>query len=142
MDTKEKKISRNGYGNDLPEVLTKKRTSETPEILLDKQKGKILFSGRSLPEDARGFYRKIKDWLCWYAKDPKPGTQVSFTMEYFNTASSKMILEILDLIKQIETKDPELTIDWYYLVDDEDMLEAGEDFADMANLDFNFVCYE
>ncbi len=117
-------------------------TSETPEVILNKDKGYIKFSGRSLPEDAKSFYKKIQDWISSYAEKPKKGTKIIFVFEYFNTASSKMILEILDIIKIIESKDEKLTIEWHYLEDDEDMLEAGEDFADIADLKFSFISYE
>ncbi len=119
-----------------------KGTSETPEVMLDKVNGAIKFSGRSLPEDAKSFYNPIKEWLSQYAQNPKKGTHAIFAYEYFNTASSKMILEMLDILKQVESKDDQLKIDWYYLEDDEDMLEAGEDFAEIADLKFEFISYE
>ncbi len=117
-------------------------TSETPEVILNKDKGYIKFSGRSLPEDAKSFYKKIIDWVSSYVERPKKGTRVIFVFEYFNTASSKMILEILDIIKTMESKDSNLKIEWHYLEDDEDMREAGEDFAEIANLKFDFISYE
>jgi len=119
-----------------------KGTSETPEVMLDKANGVIKFSGRSLPEDAKSFYKPIKDWIKRYSENPKKGTHAIFAFEYFNTASSKMILEMLDLLKIAESKDDQLKIDWYYLEDDEDMLEAGEDFAEIADLKFEYVSYE
>lgn len=119
-----------------------KGTNETPEILLDRKKGFMKFSGRSLPENAKAFYSEIKDWVHWYAQDPLQGTHVVFVFDYFNTASSKMILEVLDIIKTIEEKDNTLVIDWHYLADDDDMMEAGEDFAEIAELKFNFYSYE
>jgi len=119
-----------------------KGTSETPEVALDKTNGTIKLSGRSLPEDARSFYKNIVYWLNKYAEDPKQGTHAVFVFEYFNTASSKMILELLDILKEIEAKDENLKIDWHYMEDDDDMLEAGEDFAEIAYLTFNYISYE
>lgn len=119
-----------------------KGSSETPEVLLDKNKGEIKFSGRSLPENAKGFYKPIKDWLNNYTENPLEQTHAVFAYEYFNTASSKMILEMLDILKLLEDKGGQVKIEWYYLEDDEDMLEAGEDFAEIADLKFEFVSYE
>jgi len=119
-----------------------KGTSETPEVALDKTNGTIKLSGRSLPEDAKSFYKNIVYWLNKYAEDPKQGTHAVFVFEYFNTASSKMILELLDILKEIEAKDENLKIDWHYMEDDDDMLEAGEDFAEIAYLTFNYISYE
>ena len=119
-----------------------KGTSETPEVKLDRIKGEIKFSGRSLPEDAKSFYKPIKNWLSLYIENPVKGTHAIFAYEYFNTASSKIILEMLDLLKLAELKDDQLKIEWHYLEDDDDMLEAGEDFAEIADLEFDFVSYK
>ncbi len=123
-------------------VLSLKGTSETPEIALDLNKGVLKFSGRSLPEDAKSFYKEILEWIIFYAKNPKKGTRAIFAFDYFNTASSKMILEILDILKVIEAKDDSMKIEWHYLEDDEDMHEAGEDFAEIADLKFEYFSYE
>jgi hypothetical protein len=117
-------------------------TSETPGITLDKNKGEIKFSGRSMPEDAKSFYQPLKQWILNYSKDPQPGTHVIFAYEYFNTASSKMIMELVECVKAIMEKDPDMRVEWHYLEDDDDMLEAGEDYSDITGLDFEFFSYE
>ena len=57
---------------------------------------KFLFSGKSLPEDVKEFYDPILSWLKEYKNDPNEETTFVMRMEYFNTASSKMILEMFD----------------------------------------------
>ena len=117
-------------------------TSENPEIQLNKNNGEIKFSGRSMPEDAKGFYNPLKEWIKNYSNDPKQGTKVIFAYEYFNTASSKMIMELIETVKMIGEKDPDLRVEWHYLEDDDDMLEAGEDYSDITGLDFEYFSYE
>jgi len=63
-------------------------------------------------------------------------------MEYFNTASSKMLLEIFELFKNLHDSGNKVTVDWYYQEDDEDMQDAGEDYADIVELPFNFISYQ
>ena len=46
---------------------------------------------------------------------------VQVQLEYFNTSSSKCLL---DLFKKLEALDS-LSVHWYFDSDDEDMLEAG-----------------
>jgi hypothetical protein len=116
-------------------------TNDTPEIELNKREGFIKFSGRSLPENPKNFYEPIKDWLNFYLENPPKTTHVVFAFDYFNTASSKMIMEIIDLVKNVEKKNSELTIDWHYQEDDEDMLEAGEDFAEVTMTTIYFHPY-
>jgi len=116
-------------------------TNETPEIILNKKEGIIKFSGRSLPENPKNFYDPVKHWLSGYGENPAKSTHVTFAFDYFNTASSKMIMEIIDLIKNVEKKNSTLTIDWHYQQDDEDMLEAGEDFAEVTMTTIYFHPY-
>ncbi len=116
---------------------------DSPEVLLDKKGGLIKLTGRSLPEDAKNFYKPIMDWIASYANSTKINTRVIFQYEYINSSSSKMILELLDLIKQVFEKEKEdlLYVEWRYLDEDDDMLEAGEDFEERAGINFNFVKY-
>ena len=74
------------------EILNLKGTEDTPTIILDKKNGIFEISGRSLPEDSAEFSRPVIDWINGYAKEANPATEFVFKLEYFNTASSKLIL--------------------------------------------------
>ncbi len=122
-----------------------KGTIDSPEVLLDKQKGLITLSGRSLPENPKQFYKPIMDWIENYSRSGLVKTSVIFQFEYINSSSSKMLLEILDLIKEVfekENRKDLLYIEWRYLEEDIDMLEAGEDFEDWVDLNFHFSSYK
>ena len=123
------------------EIINIDGTTESPEISLNAREGIIRFSGRSLPENPKTFYSPIKEWLTEYTKNPAPSTNVSFMFDYFNTASSKLIMEIIDVIKTVEEKNSNLIIDWHYQEDDEDMLEAGEDFEAVTGVSFKYISY-
>jgi hypothetical protein len=124
------------------EILSIKGTQETPEILFDKAGGIFSISGKSLPEDVKDFYNPVINWIEEYSKSPNPETLLKVKMEYFNTASSKMILEIFELFKALLDAGHPVTIDWYYQEDDEDMQDAGEDYADILEVPFNFISYQ
>ena len=119
-----------------------KGSAETPEVILNKNEGEIKFSGRSMPEDAKSFYLPLIEWIEKYAESPAPGTHVVFEYEYFNTASSKMIMEIIEEVKKIGDKDKQLKVEWHYLEDDDDMLEAGEDYEEMTGVTFEYMSYD
>lgn len=124
------------------DVFIKKGSQETPEIHLDPQTGIFNISGKSLPEDVKEFYHPVIKWLEGYIEDPKPETLLKVKMDYFNTASSKMILEIFELIKTLHDNGNKLTIEWYYQEDDEDMQDAGQDYADIVEVPFQLICYQ
>ena len=41
-------------------------------------------------------------------------------------------------LSKIEDSGKTITINWYYEEGDDDMMEAGEDYSDLLDLDFNF----
>jgi hypothetical protein len=112
-------------------------TEDTPKIILDKASGIFEISGRSLPEDSAEFYEPVLNWLESYGSQANPKTVFNFKLEYFNTASSKLILDILSKLEEIQG----VNIAWYYHEDDEDMQEAGEEFSELVELPFEFKTY-
>ena len=112
-------------------------TEDTPHIVLDKDRGVLEISGRSLPEDSAGFYKPVLDWIEAYSKDPNADTTLIFKLEYFNTASAKLILDVLSAVEDISN----MKIMWYYHEDDEDMEEAGQEFSELVAIPFEFKTY-
>lgn len=114
-----------------------------PKVILNQTKDVFYFGGKSLPENAKEFFGKIVAWLDEYGKDPNDETNVVFKMDYFNTASSKRILDVLEKLEDIhESGKSKVSIDWYYLEMDEDMLEAGREYANIVDVPFNLHGYE
>ena len=112
-------------------------TEDTPGVRLDAANDIFEISGRSLPEDVVKFYKPILDWLEEYGKAPNPTTVFDFKLSYFNTASSKIILDILMKLEGIAN----ISIKWHYPSDDEDMMEAGEEYADIVDVPIEMVEY-
>ncbi|MCH1461857.1 MAG: DUF1987 domain-containing protein [Candidatus Poseidonia sp.] len=108
-------------------------TAKTPEIRFDSEANRLLLLGRSIPENAVDFYRPVLDWAQSVSPDAAMTIQVQ--LEYFNTSSSKCLL---DLFKRLESSDS-LEVLWHFDSDDEDMLEAGEDYDHIVSLPFKFV---
>ena len=45
----------------------------------------------------------------------------------------------MDLLKRVEQSAAEATVLWYYEEDDEDMLEAGEDYDAIIDMPFRLI---
>ena len=123
----------------LPLILDK--TQDTPEIILDKAGSKFDFSGNSIPENTKKFFQPVFDWIEEYNKNPNDETVVNFKMIYFNTSSTKSILDIMIQFKELAKNGEMLIINWYFSEQDEDMLEAGEGFSKMVRFPFNYIKY-
>lgn len=116
-------------------------TEDTPKVILDKDNEIMEISGRSLPEDVASFYDPILNWLDEYAEGPNGKTIFNFKLVYFNTASSKLLLDILMKLEEIHEDGNDVLIKWHFPEDDEDMEEAGEEYADIVDVPFEQVPY-
>jgi len=114
-------------------------TPKTPTVRFDGSKGSVEIKGRSIPENSIEFYKPLVDWLEAYAKEAKPQTQVNIQLEYFNTSSSKCILDVFKKLEAIQKINQGVTINWFYDEDDEDMLEAGQDYESIIRIPFKMI---
>jgi hypothetical protein len=114
-------------------------TPKTPTVNFDANAGKIEVKGRSIPENSIEFYKPLVDWLEQYSSSPKPKTEVNIQLEYFNTSSSKCILDVFKKLESIHKSGHEVLINWFYEEDDEDMLEAGEDYQSIIRIPFKMI---
>ena len=121
------------------EVIKIESTPKTPMVHFDQERGHIELRGRSIPENSLEFYKELLEWLEEYGNNPQAKTNVEVQLEYFNTSSSKCLM---DLLKRIEASTDEACINWYYEEEDEDMLEAGEDYDAIIDLPFKLIATE
>jgi hypothetical protein len=112
---------------------------KTPSVKFDGEKGIIEIKGRSIPENSIEFYKPLVDWLEDYKDTPMDKTTVNIQLEYFNTSSSKCILDVFKKLEAIHKAKNEVEINWYYEEDDEDMLEAGEDYESIIRVPFKMI---
>lgn len=114
------------------DVLVRNASFETPAIELDPVKGRLTFTGRSLPEDSATFFRPVLAWIDEYTSHPKSQTDVEINLQYFNTSTSMVLFKIFNKFQDVKG----VTIHWYYDSDDEDGLESGKEFEELSNLTF------
>lgn len=114
-------------------------TTKTPDVNFNAEKGLLEVKGRSIPENSIEFYKPLVDWLEEYAQNPLSKTQVNVHLEYFNTSSSKCILDVFKKLEAIHKNKYDVQINWYYEEDDEDMLEAGEDYESIIRVPFKMI---
>ena len=115
-------------------------SAKTPTVNFDPADGLLELKGRSIPENSIEFYKPLFDWIDSYSDNPKADTTVNIVLEYFNTSSSKCIL---DFFKRLESLNKggktNVTVNWHYEEDDEDMQEAGEDYQAIIDLQVNMI---
>ena len=115
------------------DTITLEESSTPPYILMDSDKGIIEIKGRSIPENSVEFYKPLISWLNDYSLEEMKPTKVKFQLEYFNTSSSKCILDIFKRLEAMYRKGWDISISWCYDEDDEDMYESGEDYQSILS---------
>lgn len=111
-------------------------TTDTPHVFCDSE-GEILMTGRSLPEDPLKVFDQIFKWAEEFTK---PNLLINFKLEYFNTASSKQIFNLIKIfVENPHVKD--IQIKWYYEEGDYDSKETGEHFSHLFKIPFEFIEY-
>jgi len=120
------------------EPFIKEPTIDTPKVVLNAESGVFEISQMSLPEDAVDFYAPIINWLMEYSENPQKETVFNMKLEYFNTASSKQLIQILLLLGNLKGK-TDIKVNWYYKEIDEDMQALGEEYSQIINLPFNLI---
>ena len=113
-------------------------TKKTPKVSFSNE-GRIRISGRSTPEDASKFYDALYVWISEYCKDPNEITTVDIELEYFNSGTSKSLLNILKELVNSVTASHKLIINWYYEEGDDDILERGEYYESILDVKFNYI---
>lgn len=114
-------------------------TEDSPKIILDKENNVFEIAGKSLPEDVLYFYTPVIKWLNEYAEDPLDETVFSFKMEYYNTASSRFLLNIMLVLGDIQKDGHKVFVRWFYPHNDAEIEEGGKDYFSIVNLPHEII---
>lgn len=115
-------------------------TPKTPSIKFSGKTGVLEISGKSIPENSVDFYRPMLNWIDSYSAEPLANTQVKIMLEYFNTSSSKCLLDIFRKLEALKKSGRSaVEVAWHYEDGDEDMMEAGDDYRSLVNLPFQII---
>lgn len=114
-------------------------TGTTPYVFLDPVKGILEMKGRCSPKASVEFYYPIISGIEKCNDRSGDAITANFAFEYFNSSSSKCLFDVLSKLSQFKHAGREVTVNWFYDEDDEDMLESGEDYQALLDIKFNFI---
>ncbi len=116
-----------------------RKAKDTPSIILNPDKKIFEFKGDSWCLDAVDYYRRVISWFNYYFDNHALElTEIEFKFGYINTSSAKQIAVIIDMLKEKMNKH-KIIIRWFYEEGDCDMLEEGQRYADLLQMDFEFI---
>jgi hypothetical protein len=117
------------------------KTRCSPQICMDGDGGVIDLKGESYPENVTAFYAPLFEWLRGYLA-VADNTQLTVNIEllYFNSSSSKLLMDLIDLLDDASLAGKRVVVNWRYDADNDMAEEYGEEFAEeVAHLTFNLV---
>ncbi len=109
-----------------------------PGVNFDFDKGLCELYEESYMEESYQFYKPLLDWLKEYFNH-KHELVFNFKFTYFNTSTSKMIIEILEVLEAKKSGGNTISINWYLPSDDPDMLMEVEDFEHDTGVEINKI---
>jgi hypothetical protein len=117
------------------EKLVIEKTDTTPQIDFDPEQGLLKITGRSIPLNPKRFYEPVLSWIEKYTSQANNSTVLDVYMDYFNTASTFLITDIIrQLVKGLEGRG--LTVNWYHDTGDDDVLEIAGNMESVTGIKF------
>jgi len=117
------------------------KTKTTPEINFKNSTNELTIKGESYPENTSEFYAPVFEWLENYLDEiTNQPVIVNIELVYFNSSSSKVLMDLFDMLEENVEEGKNITVNWLYDEENEMAVEYGEDFMeDLESLPFNLV---
>jgi hypothetical protein len=106
------------------------QTPKTPQIDLNHLTGDLIFSGKSIPENAAKIYEPVLNWVTDYIQNPSPTSNLRLNLDYYNTASSIWLTKIVKVLIRINNPEYVLIIHLYLPIEDYDEMNDFDDIKD------------
>lgn len=120
--------------------LEREKTSNTPYVLIDEEKGYMRLEGECYLEDILNFFTEINDWLEKCLSVSATPLTFDCALEYFNSSTTKLLYNMLRVMDEAAARGKKVTVNWISAHGDEMIIECGEDFREeVEHLEFNMI---
>lgn len=118
-----------------------KRTETSPEVNFNFSDHQLSLTGEAYPENANDFFHPILTGLETYLQSLNDtNIEFNFHLTYFNSAATKMLYSMFELLNDAAFAGNQVTLNWYYDEEDDTSLEFGEGIQqDYKALDFRAI---
>jgi hypothetical protein len=114
-------------------------TKFSPEVLFDKNKGIITFTGKLYPANSTEFFNPIHEMIIDYIQN-HPEITLVFKLTYINSSATKLVLRLFEELSTYYENGKKVQVDWFHDEMDDDMIEVGEDISELVNLPIKIQC--
>ncbi|MBN1251037.1 MAG: DUF1987 domain-containing protein [Bacteroidales bacterium] len=114
-----------------------------PTVDFNYETGICTISGKSYLEDTTIFYLGLLEWLDQYFDEVDKPIEFNVRLSYYNTSSSRSILDIFDILKIYEDNGGTVKVNWYCReIDFEVIKEEVDDYMEESDLKINVIIFE
>lgn len=110
-----------------------------PSVNFNAETGVCEIAGESYMEEAYKFYLPLINWIKEFILNEKRPLIINFKLTYFNTSSSRLIVDILDTLRKLKEDGNQIKVKWYFDPDDPDVKDEVEDFEIESGLDIELI---
>jgi hypothetical protein len=110
------------------------KTFSTPEVVFTPNNHTLMLEGRLIPENAETVFKPIIDWIDNYFANGGDTLKLLFRLYYYNTSSSKRIVNLMRKLDEYAAAGKKINIRWEYEEGDDDCMHDGNDFAKMVKV--------
>jgi hypothetical protein len=114
-------------------------TKFSPEVLFDKNKGIITFTGKLYPANSTEFFNPIHEMIIDYIQN-HPEITLVFKLTYINSSATKLVLRLFEELSTYYENGKKVQVEWFHDEMDDDMIEVGEDISELVNLPIKIQC--
>ena len=124
-----------------------KPNKDSPEVILNPDNNVFSIKGICHPENVTKFFEPVLDWLDGFkgelvANNETRDLKIIFLFRYFNSATYKYLITLLQKINELKGIGCKLSVEWHYEEDDEEMKESGQELFEFSGLEIPYVCIE
>jgi len=124
-----------------------KAKKDSPEIIFDPKTNIFKVVGICHPENITKFFQPVMEWLDDYKAYLKKATdkkdiKVIFFFRYFNSATYKYLITLLQKINEFSNLGLSIFVEWHYEHEDEEMKESGVELFEFSGLKIPYVCIQ
>ena len=117
--------------------------SRVPTIEFNANTGVLSISGRAMSFSGGevDFFLPVKKWIQDYSLSPVENTILNVQLAYYCTHASKVLLDIFRILEGVYLSGKSVTINWYHEENDNDMIEAADDYKSLLKIPFNMIAF-
>lgn len=118
------------------EIIDIKAEKSIPRVYMNADKNEVFIEGKSYMENPKVFYEPILLWMKTYLSNLNQSSILVLKIDYLNTSSTKMIMDVLDLWERAFKEGKAVSINWYYDPQNDFGLDTGEEYKEDYSIPF------